>query len=89
MFIRRYHGEIIFHLLSLFFFDLIYFMALMLLLIRESPWVSLFSILVFGYLHLICFRKACRDIRWPFVIPHMVFPLLLLLMLIAFLTYAP
>ena len=87
MFIRCYHGEIIFHLLSLIFFDLIYFIALMLLLIQESPWISLCSILVFGYLHLSCFRRACRGIRWPFVIPHMVFPVLL--MLVAFLTYAP
>lgn len=88
MYIRRFHSEIIFHLFSLIFFDLIYFIVLMLLLLQhEALWLGLGSILVFGYLHLRYFRSFCREIRWTYVTPHIVFPCLLTL--IAFLTYMP
>ncbi len=87
MFIRRYHGEIIFHLFSLIFFDLIYFMLLIMLLIRENVWFCLATFAVFGYLHLRYFRSFCRSVRWAYVTPHLVFPVLL--SLVAFLTYFP
>jgi hypothetical protein len=41
---------------------------------------------VFGYLHLQYFRNFCRNIRWTFVAPHIIFPVLL--SLVSFLTYA-
>jgi hypothetical protein len=85
MFIRRFQGEIIFHLFSLIFFDLIYFIVLMMLLVQENLWLCLTSLLVFGHLHLQYFRNFCRKIRWPLVMPHIIFPTLL--SLIAFLTY--
>ncbi len=85
MFLRRYHGEIIFHLFSLIFFDLIYFIVLMMLMIQENLWLCLSSLLVFGYLHLQYFRSFCRNIRWTLIMPHVIFPVLL--SLIAFLTY--
>ncbi|MDX1764140.1 MAG: hypothetical protein R3231_07460 [bacterium] len=87
MFIRRYHGEIIFHLFSLVFFDLIYFILLLLLLIKESPGMALFSLLVFGYLHLQYFRNFCRRVRWSYVFPHIAFPVML--SIVAFLVYFP
>jgi hypothetical protein len=87
MYIRRYHGEIIFHLFSLIFFDLIYFVLFMMLLIKESPALALFSLFVFGYLHLQYFRNFCRKIRWTYVLPHIAFPILL--SLAALLVYAP
>ena len=62
MYIRRFHSEIIFHLFSLIFFDLIYFIVFMLLLLqREALWLGIGSIVVFGYLHLRYFRSFCRD----------------------------
>ncbi len=88
MYIRRFHSEIIFHLFSLIFFDLIYFIVLMLLLLQhEDPWLGLGSIVVFGYLHLRYFRSFCREIRWTYITPHIAFPCLLTL--IALLTYTP
>jgi hypothetical protein len=88
MFIRRFNNEIIFHLFSLIFFDLIYFIVLMMLLLQRNDfWLGIASIVVFGSLHFRYFRSFCREIRWTYVTPHVVFPLLLTL--IAFLTYAP
>ena len=87
LFIRRYHGEIIFHLFSLVFFDLIYFILLLMLLIQESPGIALFSLFVFGYLHLQYFRNFCRRVRWSYVFPHIAFPVML--SIIAFLVYFP
>ena len=85
MFVRRFHSEIIFHLFSVLFFDLLYFILLIMLMIQENVWLSLSSLVVFGYLHLQYFRNFCRNIRWTFVFPHVVFPVLL--SLITFLTY--
>lgn len=86
MFLRRFHSEIIFHLFSLIFFDLLYFILLLMLLGHENPALCLVTLTVFGYLHLQYFRNFCRNIRWTFVLPHIIFPILL--SLIAFLTYA-
>jgi len=87
VFVRRFHGEIIFHLFSLIFFDLLYFILLILLLIHESPGLCVASLSVFGALHFMYFRNFCRKVRWTYVIPHIAFPILL--SLIVFLTYLP